>query len=181
MDLNQFRHQQFEDGWAVLQGFIPQLAQNTDQPSSTVGNDVSLAVATLRNRQHQMAVDFLTYEQLHDIASRSLGKDSQVPENDLPTAPGVYVFVSLLKECVLKVGQTSNLRRRIGLDHLRYGDVSALGSLSGHYRSMGRAWPDAIDEDQIIAFILIAPRSTEQARKALERGLAAQLSPTIPG
>ena len=50
---------------------------------------------------------------LSGIAKQEMKRGRVRWENDIDDSPGIYVFVGLVDRCILKVGQTGNLRENI--------------------------------------------------------------------
>ena len=99
-------------------------------------------------------------------------------ENDIDSAPGVYVFVSLTNNQVLKVGQTGDMRQRIGQGHLRYGNQQSQSDLIVYCQSKWGVWPQSLQVQEITALAFSIHRSTVADRNIVEIALQETSAPS---
>jgi hypothetical protein len=117
---------------------------------------------------------FLSTDQLFDMATSVSGS-----EIDIDAIPGIYTFVSLNREVVLKVGQTGNLRERICLGHLRYAYQMTESKLIDFCTARWE-WPTALRQQEITAILFPMTGSGEHDRRCVECDLHKCYSPEMP-
>lgn len=139
-----------------------------------------LAIRTLRDKRSAGHYEFLTSDQLHAMAVDDL-KSGLNADTDVTKQPGVYIFISLISQKTIKVGETANLRRRIGREHMRYGKGHTDSNLRGYFGAREDDWPMPLLDQEIVVLVLPLPNASEQERRAVEEGLRSMLLPEIDG
>lgn len=187
--LDELDREQKRETWRILAEAVPALEEATPplQIELTSLFNFSppihelLATHFLRLNRLGDTAGFMTDEQLTEIASEEMVSDRERLETDIDESPGIYIFVSLVEQQVLKVGQTDDFRKRIAKSHLRYGDQRSESELIFYCKSRwgGGDWPQCLKDQEITALLFPMHRSDEQDRCFLEHGLKALLKPSM--
>lgn len=174
---------QEQEAWKLLAERIPELT-NADwsEPSGVLPPGLQLnhvlAVRALRNCRPDKDV-FLTSDQLYEMATQDLVTCEMKGELDIPAVGGVYILLSLVGEQTIKVGESGDLRYRLGRQHLRYGQGQAFSDLKGFITSRQDDWPQVLRSDEIVCLAFPLPEAEERERRAIEEGLRTMLHPVM--
>jgi hypothetical protein len=139
-----------------------------------------LATVFLQRRKADKTWQHLSTDQLIAISSKV-----ETAEIDIQQSPGVYIFCSLVRRTVLKVGQTSNMRRRIALEHLRKGSMNTNSLLIDHAQrnwsvAQDAVWHESLNANEVTALTFPMYGSGEVDRLLIELSLKAMLHPEMP-
>ena len=177
---------QQEDTWQILAEAVPELKEAAPLQidlSSLFKPPINKTLAThfLQLNRLGDTASFMTCEQLTEIASQEMASGREHLETDIDEEPGIYIFVSLVDQQVLKVGETENFRKRFATGHLRYGDQRSEYELIYYCMSTwgGEAWPQCLTDKEITALLFPMYPSDELCRRCLEGGLKALLRPLM--
>ncbi len=147
-------------------------------PESASGSDRQNGLTILRRSYAAHHDEFLSSDQLLAMASKD-ERYSPDTKRDVAESAGLYVFVSLVRDTIIKVGQSESLRRRIATQHLRHENQYDGSTVCGHYMRCGHEWPASINNDEITCILLPMPTDTRELRLSVERGLTNLLRPEI--
>lgn len=143
------------------------------------GETVDLDVPTFSGWFGVDRFQFFTFDQLRDIAAEKRGGEGPSGDTDFDELPGVYVFTNLVRKAVLKVGESDNVRRRVGRDHLRYGNAQSPVTVRDHYRSQPGTWPEQLVDYQLTLCVFRMAKAHEKLRWSAELWLQAKLFPEL--
>ncbi len=139
-----------------------------------------LATVFLQRQKADKTWQHLSTDQLIAIASKV-----ETAEIDIAQSPGVYIFCSLMKGTVLKVGQTNNMRRRIALEHLRKGSMNTNSLLIDYAQrhwsvAQDDDWHESLNANEVTALTFPMYDSREVDRLLIELSLKELLNPEMP-
>jgi len=139
-------------------------------------------IATLFLQHRKAIVDwqFLTTDQMVAIARRS--KDA---ESDIDQVPGIYMFLSLWDEKVLKVGESKDMRNRIAFNHLRKATQNGYSLLKdyalSHWDVANESkWHELLHTHEVTTLLFRMHGSNRESRLLIERSLQLSLNPLMP-
>ena len=142
--------------------------QNTKQSEF----DKTMALVQVANHYANKTEMFLSTEQLFNLAAKQT--DAKL---DIDEVSCVYVFLSLLEEQCIKVGQSNNVRERFVKGHFDISRNTEQSHLCNYYI---RDWPKSINEEEVVVIIFPMYGSEEKDRLAVESGLTGFLHPIMP-
>jgi hypothetical protein len=178
----------FDDGeselWTLLQQFIPTLSALLEKGDVNLLSFSThaelcdyLASIHMRDCQRHKRFTFLGSQLLKQIAEeKRSGLSALGGKGNFSNDPCVYLFASLAKQKVVKVGETDNPTQRIAQDHLRTGQ--GLADIRWHYHAQGR-WPQALMEDELVLLVLHLRTGDKLLRQMVEVGLKVCLLPQL--
>ncbi|WLD13102.1 hypothetical protein [Planctellipticum variicoloris] len=152
----------------------PSAIQLFQAPLST-----NLAAWFIASCRDEGLAKFLSDERLYEIAAEEMVSGRVSWETNIDRSPGVYVFVSLVSQEILKIGETACFRDRIANAHLRYGSQQPQSNLIGYLTSTGGSWPDCLLEQEVTLIMLPMPASEQKERWVIELGLQRLLCPVM--
>lgn len=138
-----------------------------------------LAVQFAFERKSEAQFDFLSDEQLIDIAIEKMEKGRVRWEDDITSTSGIYVFVSLEEKLVYKAGEAQDVRSRLTGGHLRYGNDQADVNLIDYCKLMFNHWPRCLSDLEMTLLIFPLARSTKREHLFLEAGFQELLKPLM--
>ncbi len=184
LDLLQFDRAKEEDSWRVIYGIVPELQLPNWSEQIGLSNllvppiALELGKSFLQLSRRDRTAIFLTDDQLFDIASEAMKPGRANLENDIDSGPGIYIFITIANNRVLKVGQAGDMRERIGKGHLRYGNPHSQSDLIVYFQSKGKAWPQSLHEQDITALLFPIHGSTVADRCIVEIALQETSAPS---
>jgi len=170
--------EQENEAWKVIETICPELAGPFEETTLRQFFDTSsrmcerLAVAFISSKREKRQYVMVCTDQLFAIANHV-----SMAELDIDECPGMYLFVRINTEKILKIGQTNNFRRRIAEEHLIPGDCRTLSTVIMYCQN---SWPVCLSEDKIVALLFPMYQSSKEERCFIELGLHQLLFPEMP-
>lgn len=127
----------------------------------------------LHYRRAKLKYQFVNPDQLFSLVDYTDGL-----EGDIDEVAGIYIFVRLVNQDVMKVGQAKNLRERITRGHLWYGNQNPESNLIDYCKARG-CWPNYINYQEIAALLFSMHNTSEEERCFIEFGLHKLLLPEM--
>jgi hypothetical protein len=181
-DLASLDGEQQAESWRLLTERVPQFVD--DPPQSLAVADLltpptHTVLATVFVQSQRSKAVFVTADQLLSIATEEMILGRARMEIELNEVEAIYVFLALVGQEILKVGQAENLRTRIANGHLRYGNRRSQCNLIDYCGSRGWPWPKCIEDREITLLAFPWRRSSKIERCFVETGLQELLRPEM--
>ena len=169
--------------WELLRDRIPEFEQFTPEELSLERLRATglfpTALFYLMDQCPRSKTQFLTSDQLSEIASERRPRSGLGVIEEIRDTAGVYVISRLCPAAILKVGETSSLRRTVGEEHLRRRGGSS-DSSRRDLRERCDQWPKCLFDEEIVAVLFPMARLPRAVRLFIEAALQDRLNPEMP-